>query len=77
MRHRSYLEYFFDEAIRFLSFLNGFDYNNIGVEKSFLVSLLIQKVLKLFNRGSPTIPSPLAFAEGLFVFVIFLQKKRI
>jgi hypothetical protein len=31
------------------------------------------KVLKLTNRGSQDIPSPLAFAEGLFSF--YYKKK--
>jgi len=58
--------------------LNGFDYYNNSEEKSFLVSLVIQKVLKLSNRGSLLIPSPLAFAEGLFSFCkLFFRKRRI
>jgi len=37
-----------------------------------------QKVLKLSTRGSLTIPSPLAFAEGLFdFFKLFFGKRRI
>jgi len=33
-----------------------------------------QKVPKLSNRGSLTLPSPLAFAEGLFCW-IFLKRR--
>jgi len=35
-----------------------------------------QKVLKLSNRGSHTISSPLALAEGLFVFLNYFLKKE-
>jgi hypothetical protein len=35
------------------------------------------KVLKLTNRGSQTITSPLAFAEGLFCLELFYTKRRI
>jgi len=35
-----------------------------------------QKVLNLSNRGSLSISSPLAFAEGLFVFYKLFYKKR-
>jgi len=34
-----------------------------------------QKVPNLSNRGSLTIPSPLAFAEGLFSFYNFYKKE--
>jgi len=34
------------------------------------------KVLKLSNRGSQTITSSLAFAEGLFVFLKFFTGKK-
>jgi hypothetical protein len=38
-----------------------------------------QKVPNVSNRGSQTIPSPLAFTEGLFLFFmkLFLRKRRI
>ena len=37
-----------------------------------------QKVPNVFNRGSLTITSPLAFAEGLFIFFeLFYRKRRI
>jgi len=36
------------------------------------------KVPNVSNRGSLTIPSPLAFAEGLFCFYqLFFRKRRI
>jgi len=35
-----------------------------------------QKVPKLSNRGSQDIPSPLAFAEGLFYFLNYLTEKE-
>jgi hypothetical protein len=35
-----------------------------------------QKVPKLSNRGSQTISSPLAFAEGLFLFVNYFPEKE-
>jgi len=35
-----------------------------------------QKVPNLSNRGSLLIPSPLAFAEGLFVFMNYFYKKE-
>jgi hypothetical protein len=38
--------------------------------------IFLLKVLKLTNKGSQDVSSPLAFAEGLFVFVNFLQKKK-
>jgi len=54
--------------------LNGFDYNNISEEKSFLVSLVIQKVLKLSNRGSQENYQPFSLnVEGLF----YWEKKDI
>jgi hypothetical protein len=34
------------------------------------------EVLKLSNKGSLTIPSSLAFAEGLFYFKTFYKKKE-
>jgi len=34
-----------------------------------------QKVPNFSNRGSQPIPSPLAFAEGLFCFKLFPEKK--
>jgi len=45
-----------------------------GVIKVFLFLL---KDLKLSNRGSLLIPSPLAFAEGLLYFKILYEKRRI
>jgi len=58
--------------------LNGFDYNNISEEKSFLVSLVIQKVLKLSNRGSQENYQPFSLnAEGLSLFFInYFYKKE-
>jgi hypothetical protein len=38
--------------------------------------ILPLKVLKLSNKGSLTISSPLAFAEGLFLFYIYFIKKK-
>jgi hypothetical protein len=38
--------------------------------------ILPLKVLKLSNRGSQTITSPLAFAEGLFLFINYFTKKK-
>jgi hypothetical protein len=43
----------------------------------FSIAISSLKVLKLSNRGSLTIPSPLVFAEGLFYFFkLFSQKKK-
>jgi hypothetical protein len=36
--------------------------------------ILPLKVLKLSNRGSQDISSPLAFAEGLFIFINLLKE---
>jgi hypothetical protein len=46
------------------------------VEKSFSVSLLIQKVLILSNRGSQKLPALWHFAEGLFYFYKYFFKKE-
>jgi len=35
-----------------------------------------QKVLNLTNRGSLSISSPLAFAEGLFIFLNYFPEKE-
>jgi hypothetical protein len=68
---------FFIEASAF------FDSQQILITSSnsrytFSVSLLIQKVLKLSNRGNLTISNPLAFTEGLsYFFELFYRKRRI
>jgi len=42
----------------------------------FSIAISPLKVLKLSNRGSLTFPSPLAFAEGLFIFYKYPSGKR-
>jgi hypothetical protein len=42
----------------------------------FSIDIFPLKVLNVSNRGSLTIPSPLAFAEGLFVFIKYFPEKK-
>ena len=40
------------------------------------IVIFLLKVLKLSNRGSLTISSPLAFVEGLFFFLNYFTEKK-
>jgi hypothetical protein len=48
---------------------------NLFTFRNFLLISPQQKVLKLTTSGSLTIPSPLAFAEGLFFINYFSEKE--
>jgi len=61
-----------NNSVTFFNFCKRF---NISAERPFSVLLLIQKVSNLSNRGSSSISSPLAFAEGLFVLKYFFKKE--
>jgi len=47
-----------------------------GINLIFSIPISPLKVLNASNRGSQTIPSPLALAEGLFYFINYFLKKE-